>query len=35
MMYCGTTITWEGIIMVITTQPNQKFAPLNLSRESA
>ena len=35
MMYWGTTMTCEGIIIVITMQPNQKFAPLNSTRETA
>ncbi len=35
MMYWGTTMTCEGIIIVITMQPNQKFAPLNFRRETA
>ena len=35
MMYWGTTMTCEGIIIVITMQPNQKFAPLNSTRDTA
>ena len=35
IMYCGTTMTCAGIIMVMMMQPNQKLAPKNLTRDTA
>ena len=35
MIYCETTVTWEGSIKVIMTTENQKFLNLNSIRPKA